>query len=113
MNEAAPVNRTAELIRSLPTRPKGRICELWRENFGEPPGKIRLALMLPILAFRIQERAYGGLTPEVKTRSSLMAKSLASKKGNPTDAHERFKPGTRIVREWKANIRSNPHCRWL
>jgi hypothetical protein len=101
MKEAAPINPTTELIRSLPKLPKERICELWRENFGKPPGKIRLALMLPILAFRIQERAYGGLAPEVKSRSSQIAKSLASKRGNQTDACQRFKPGTRLVREWK------------
>lgn len=101
MKEAAPANPTATLIRSLPLLPKERICELWRENFNKSPGKTRVALMLPILAFRIQEKAYGGLTSEVKTRSSQIAKSFASKGGNQTDARQRFKSGTLLVREWK------------
>jgi hypothetical protein len=45
---------------SLPTLPKERLVELWKENFGKTPGRIRPELMLPILAFRVQERAYGG-----------------------------------------------------
>jgi Protein of unknown function (DUF2924) len=74
MKESVPNNPTAELIRSLPTLPKAQLIVLWNENFGRPAGRIRPELMLPILAFRIQERA---------------------------EARQRFKPGTRLIREWK------------
>jgi hypothetical protein len=56
MKESQLSNSTAELIRSLPTLPKERLLVLWRENFGKPAGSIRVELMIPILAFRIQER---------------------------------------------------------
>jgi hypothetical protein len=35
--------------------PKARLVELWKDNFGKEPGRIRPELMLPILAYRIQE----------------------------------------------------------
>jgi hypothetical protein len=104
MKEVAPIHPTAALIRSLPTLPKKRICELWKEHFGKPPGKIRLRLLLPVLAFRIQEKVYGGWTLEIKNRSGQISKSLATKKSHQTEANQRFKPGTRLVREWKGQI---------
>jgi hypothetical protein len=101
MNEPASNSPTTALIRSLPTLSKGRLVELWKENFGKTPGRIRPELMLPILAFRIQERAYGGFTPEVKERLGQIANSLAPKSRSQNEARGRFKPGTRLVREWK------------
>jgi hypothetical protein len=63
--------------------------------------------MLSVLAYRIQEKAYGGLTLEAKNQSDQIAKSLASKEGNQTEARQRFKPGTRLVR---ADTRGHPDC---
>jgi hypothetical protein len=57
--------------------------------------------MRPILAFRIQERAYGGLSTETKDRLRQVMGSLEPKRRSPNEAHNRFKPGTRLVREWK------------
>jgi Protein of unknown function (DUF2924) len=101
MKESAPINPTSELIRSLPTLPKQRLITFWNENFGRPAGRIRPELMLPILAFRIQERAYGGLSPEVRDQLRQITHSLAPKNRSHNEARQRFKPGTRLVREWK------------
>ena len=68
MKESQLSNSTAELIRRLPTLPKERLLVLWRENFGKPVGSVRAELMLPVLAFRIQEKAYGGLDAGVTGR---------------------------------------------
>jgi Protein of unknown function (DUF2924) len=57
--------------------------------------------MLPILAFRIQERAYGGLRPEVMGQLRQITNSLAPKNRSHTEARQCFKPGIRLVREWK------------
>jgi hypothetical protein len=62
MKQSQKTDSTAELIRSLPTHPKGRLLVLWKENFGKPVGSIRAELMLPVLAFRIQEKACWALT---------------------------------------------------
>jgi hypothetical protein len=59
MKESQFSNSTAELIRSLPTLPKERLLVLWRENSGKPAGSIRAELMIPVLAFRIQENLAG------------------------------------------------------
>jgi hypothetical protein len=58
--------------------------------------------MLPILAFRIQELARGGLKPETKAKLSQTAASLSPTRQN--DSMPRFKAGTRLVREWKGKV---------
>jgi hypothetical protein len=58
--------------------------------------------MLPILAFRIQEIAHGGLKPETKAKLDDIASALNPKAQN--DACRRFKAGTRLVREWKGKV---------
>jgi hypothetical protein len=101
MTETAPNSAVTALIHSLPTVPKERLVELGKENFGKVPGKIHPELMRPILAFRIQERAYGGLSPETKERLRQVMGSLEPKRRSHSEARNRFKPGTRLVREWK------------
>ena len=101
MIEAASNNAVTAIIHSLPTLPKERLVQLWKDNFDRAPGKIRPELMRPILAFRIQERAYGGLTPETKDRLRQVMGSLEPKRRAHNEARNRFKPGTRLVREWK------------
>ena len=104
MKESPSIDSTADLIRSLPTLPKERLLVLWRENFGKPAGSIRAELMIPILAFRIQEKAYGGLDAGVTGRLRGLTNSLAPKSRVHNEARNRFKPGTRLVREWKGTI---------
>jgi len=63
------IEATREVIRRLPKAGREELLRLWQENFGRPasPG-LRRSLILPILAYRIQERAYGGLDPESERR---------------------------------------------
>src|ERR1700733_15219997 len=101
MEEVPSQSATVQLIRSLPNLPKARLVELWKDNFGKEPGRIRPELMLPILAYRIQERAYGGLSLETSERSQAIAISLRPQSRTRDEARQRFKSGTKLVREWK------------
>ena len=56
--------------------------------------------MIPVLAFRIQEKVYGGLDAGVMA----CLRSLIPKCRVHTEARRRLKPGTRLVREWKGKI---------
>jgi len=95
-------NSTAELIERLPSLDRDRLGTLWRENFGKSPQPgLRRELMLPILAFRIQEQAYGGLKPEVQARLREIAAFLKPQSRHANEARNRFRAGTRIVREWQ------------
>jgi hypothetical protein len=46
----------------LPTLSKAALCDLWKQLFDStPPSQLRRDLMIPILAYRIQEQAFGAL----------------------------------------------------
>jgi hypothetical protein len=55
--------------------------------------------MVPILAYRIQENVYGGLSPKASKKLQEIAESL-----NTTSRKRKFtslQPGTRLVRSWQ------------
>jgi hypothetical protein len=56
--------------------------------------------MIPILAYRIQEQAFGSLS--ARTRERLRQLSQAFKKGSDPTAVRAplLRPGTRLVRQW-------------
>jgi hypothetical protein len=58
-------------------------------------------LMLPILAFRIQEITHGGLIPELATQ---LHERVTSRNSRPQHSVRTFKPGTKLVREWKGKV---------
>jgi hypothetical protein len=59
---------------------------------------------LPILAYRIQERAYGGLDPESERRLREAVGDPKPQGNKKSEKAHAFKPGTRILREWKGQI---------
>jgi hypothetical protein len=94
---------TFELLEKLPSLDRSKLLDLWQRSFARPASpRLRRELMLPILAFRIQELAHGGLRPETKAKLREITASLGPAGRN--DTRPRFKPGTRLVREWKGKV---------
>jgi hypothetical protein len=87
-----------EKLRNLKTK---QLREEWQELFGRPaPEKMRRNLLVPILSYRIQELAYGGLSGATQRRLCQLAKELAANPKSLISQTPRIKPGTRIVRSW-------------
>jgi hypothetical protein len=78
---------------------------MWRIALKqEPPPQLRKPLLVPLLAYKLQEQAYGGQKPEVKRRLRELAASFTrdpKKAGVRLKDSIRIKPGTRLIREWK------------
>ena len=56
-------------LEQLPKMARAAIRELWLELFGKlPHPKLRRELLVPILAYRLQEKAFGGLKPSTAKR---------------------------------------------
>ena len=74
-------NNLTDRISALPALNKAQLFLLWRENFSKaPPPKLRKELMVPILAYRMQEKEYGGLSHSARKRLREIAKSISSEK---------------------------------
>jgi hypothetical protein len=90
-------------LAALKGAPADALKARWRELFdGEPPAYNRRFLESR-LAYRIQELAYGGLTPETLERLKALAKQQAANEGPARKDRPVFRPvaGTRLIREWE------------
>jgi hypothetical protein len=93
-------NCSAKLA-ELETMSGPHLRQLWSELAKNPRiSGLRRELMIPLLAYNIQERIYGGLPPKVARELRKIGESLRSGSKIPTPAHNRFQPGTRLIRQW-------------
>lgn len=91
-------------IAALPAMNIAQLQAKWRSTLKEaPPPHIRKQLLVPLLAYKMQEKVYGGLKPDVKRR---LRELTAGFKCDPRKATNKFrdplsiKPGTRLIRQW-------------
>jgi hypothetical protein len=95
----------AREIAELPALNKAQLLPIWRRNFDQdPPPKLRKELMVPILAYRMQEKEFGGLSHRARARLREIAQSLGSGKRAGPDAVSRIRPGTRLIRRWGGEV---------
>ena len=91
-----------EQLSQIHTLDTASLRNLWQELFGRPTAvALRREVMLPILAYRLQEKAFGGLRPRILNELRKAAEELQvnpKSKGSPT---RQLKPGTYLVREWQ------------
>ena len=95
----------ADQIALLPTLDKAQLLLLWAENFSKaPPPKLRKELMVPILAYRMQEKEYGGLSHSARKRLREIAQSIASEKRPQQEIPSGSEKGTRLLRSWHGEV---------
>jgi hypothetical protein len=91
----------AREIAELPALNKAQLMLIWRRNFDQdPPPKLRKELMVPILAYRMQEKKFGGLSHRARTRLRELARSLGPGKRTHPSIAPSLRSGTRLVRHW-------------
>ena len=92
-------------IAALPTLNKAQLLAIWAENFSkDPPANLRKELMVPILAYRIQEREFGGLSHAARQRLREVATSLKTEKPFQERSDSAPQTGTRLLRMWRGEM---------
>ena len=93
-----------EEIASLPALSKAELLTRWRERLKQPPpSHLNKPILVPLLAYRLQEQAFGGLKPAYKRRLRELAESFERSPSGVTktiSSSARIKPGTRMIRQW-------------
>lgn len=92
-------------IKELSELDRAPLLVHWKAELNEPsPSRLRRQILLPLLLYKIQEKAHGGLKPEIRQRLRKLARSFAVGSG-PVEANLvaplKIKPGTRLSREWQ------------
>jgi hypothetical protein len=97
--------KLADKIAALPALNKAELLAIWDENFGKsPPPKLRKQLMVPLLAYRMQEKEFGGLSHSARKRLREIAASMKSEKLPPRKDQAATQTGTRLVRSWHGEV---------
>ena len=93
--------KLAQDLKDLGTRSDDELKEHWRNLYGtEPPRKIHGSLLIPAIAYRMQEKALGGLKPSARRHLMRVATNAARGQRAPAYPSLSPKPGTVFVRDW-------------
>ena len=87
-------------VAALPALENDELKILWQELFGEPAPRKKRDYLIPRLAWRIQELAYGGLTDEAQDRIKRLVRSKEQIKPS-SNRTRRPAVGTKLIREYQ------------
>ncbi|MGB8031279.1 MAG: DUF2924 domain-containing protein [Terracidiphilus sp.] len=107
ITQPKPTRRQAvdQLLTQLPTMSRKALLKLWHDLFDRVPSPaLRRETLIPILAYRLQEKAFGGLKESTLKRLHELAKNHANGKKSAVQAMIRPKIGTRYVREYGGKL---------
>jgi hypothetical protein len=92
-------------LADLPTLTRVALCDLWKQLFNSSsPSKLRRDLMIPILAYRIQEQAFGSLSASTRGRLRHLSRAFERDSDAAIPSAPHIRPGTRLVREWRDQV---------
>ena len=90
----------SERLAALGTLSLAELRTEWRRLYRSPPPRLSRELMVRAVAWRIQEKALGGLAPADQRRLQACGAKESGASGGSDPAAARPRPGTRLVREW-------------
>jgi hypothetical protein len=94
-----------EEIAKLSGLNKAQLLPVWRRHYNqEPPPNLRKELMVPLLAYRMQEKQFGGLSHWARKRLREIAQSLGKEKRSHPDLAPSLRAGTRLIRRWGGEV---------
>ncbi len=76
-------------------------AEWWRLYRAQAPKRVSRDLLMLGVAWKLQERAYGGLGAATKRRLADLAKTMEQDGDVTRSRVARLKPGARLIREWR------------
>jgi hypothetical protein len=95
----------AQRLVDLPTLSRVDLFDLWKQLFNASPSpKLRRDLMIPILAFRLQEQAFGSLSARTLDRLRHLSRAFEEKSDSAVPSAPQIRPGTRLVRQWRDQV---------
>jgi hypothetical protein len=103
--EASMPDPIAKRFAALPQLSKTALYDLWKQLFNTSPSpKLRRDLMIPILAFRLQEQALGSLSTRTRDRLRHLSQAFERDSDSTIACAPQLRPGTRLVRQWRDQV---------
>ena len=91
-----------DLLKALPEMNRTALCKQWQERFNKPaPEGVRKELLVRMLAYRVQEQVFGGLSARSRRRLDEMAAAITSDPKTAVANMVSTRPGTQFIRSWQ------------
>jgi hypothetical protein len=83
-----------------------QLLEMWQKVYKKAaPVGIRREIMVPFLAYKIQENTFGSLKPATRAELRRIARGLEeSSASSRIKVRLRIKPGSRLLRRWRGEM---------
>jgi hypothetical protein len=92
-------------LKDLGDRGTDELRQRWTELYGTAPSpRISRELLVRAVAYRIQEEAHGGLGKSCRRQLARLAVTLGEGGSLERPQSRSFKPGTKLIREWKGKV---------
>ncbi len=99
------VERVEQQLAELEGKNIVELREVWVERFGgRAPAFQSKDILRRLIAWKIQEKAFGGLDPETKSRLGRMKAAYLAGKPIAPSPSVGLSPGTILSREWKGIV---------
>jgi hypothetical protein len=88
-------------LESLRALKPDELAERWRSLFGsDPPARLRRPLLIQALAYRLQEKAFGGMHAATRRLLESVAAGAGSGLSVAVQPRRSVKAGAVLIREW-------------
>ena len=105
MKRRTPVLNRDALTAEIASVSKASIRDLrerWKSLYGkEPSGHIGRSFLIRAIAYRLQEKAFGGLKPSTRRLLARVAEETAARSSAKSPPVRKAETGTILVREWQ------------
>ena len=101
MKQAPVCSKLEGEIAALDDLPRPDLIDRWQAlHKSSPPKGLSRRLLILAIAYRMQVKRYGGLTPAVRRRLLKATNDGAPRTEARTSGAPKVAPGTRLIREW-------------
>jgi hypothetical protein len=88
-------------LESLCALNPNELAERWRTLFGsDPPARLRRSLLIQALAYRLQEKAFGGMNAVTRRLLESVAGDVSARRSVATHSQRPVNAGAVLIREW-------------
>jgi hypothetical protein len=105
MHRHTEEDQTSADIAALPVMNKAQLLKIWERTFPTPPpAKLRKELMVPILAYRMQEAVHGGMSQTARTRLQRLMSERSTSSIRASKERYASKPVSKLIRSYGGEI---------
>jgi hypothetical protein len=92
-------------LKELEGMDRKALSQAWEDCYDTPPPpKTSRPLMIKAIAYKLQEKAFGGLSANAAKALGQIASTGTASKGPTLGQTTKVKPGTRFIREWNGQL---------